>query len=380
MKNILFFCSIILFIVPGCSHHNKQMSDEEAEILFHDAPREIDNLVNTYQIPRINLVYMRDTSRLGIIGAADSLFVNGVDSLFMNNVFQAASLSKVVFSYIVMKMVDNGEIDLDQPVCKYVDIDRFEDKEMASKITPRMVLSHTTGLYNWSESPSSPEWPTSIITFHYPVDSCFGYSGEGYAFLQRAVEAIRNKPLNEIAKEEVFDQFDLKMTSYEWIPAYDNCALDGFNAAGENRGRREDLKANCAYTLRTTATDYAKFLNKTIMTNSGLSSRTYKEWLTPRSHAIRFADNHRECDSTMYWCLGMGVYVDPSEKAKPHIYWHWGDNGSFKSLFVIDKQLKKFFVFFTNSANGDKVDDAICRIFFKRDFNIQEWIDEKDDE
>ena len=87
-------------------------------------------------------------------------------------VFQAASLSKVVFAYIVMKMYQNGEIDLDTPICNYTDIDRFEDKESAAKLTARLVLNHRTGLPNWSTGPSSEEWPTSTITFKFPVDSC----------------------------------------------------------------------------------------------------------------------------------------------------------------------------------------------------------------
>ena len=72
-------------------------------------------------------------------------------------VFQAASLSKVVFAYIVMKMYQNGEIDLDTPICNYTDIDRFEDKESAAKLTARLVLNHRTGLPNWSTGPSSEE-------------------------------------------------------------------------------------------------------------------------------------------------------------------------------------------------------------------------------
>ena len=70
-------------------------------------------------------------------------------------VFQAASLSKVVFAYIVMKMYDKGEIDIDRPLYEYTDIDRFVDKDMAKKLTARLILMHRSGIDDWAASPSS---------------------------------------------------------------------------------------------------------------------------------------------------------------------------------------------------------------------------------
>jgi len=305
-----------------------------------------------------------------------------IGDLREDQMFQAASLSKVIFSYIVMKMVDSGEIDLDTPVCAYTDIDRFEDKEMASKITPRIVLSHTTGLYNWADSPSSDSWPTSTITFHFPVDSCYGYSGEGFAFLQRAVEDIRGKGLNDIATEEVFIPFDMPYSAYEWRPEFDSLVVAGFNLAGENRGRRESLRANCAYTLRTSSKEYMNFLIHAVINGEGLTPETYKEWLTPRSHAIRYIDEVRPADANMYWCLGMGVVVDYDEAGNPvpQQYWHWGDNGSFKALYVVDPAKGTAMDYFTNSAKGHWFCDEVCRLFMGESCGIQDWIDERDDD
>jgi len=119
-------------------------------------------------------------------------------------VFQAASLSKPVFAYIVMKMAHRGEIDLDEPLVNYTDAGRFENRDYASKLTARIVLSHKSGLPNWAVSPSSSEWPDSKIAFKFRPDSAFSYSGEAFAFLQRAVENIKGRGLEEIAKEEGF--------------------------------------------------------------------------------------------------------------------------------------------------------------------------------
>ena len=288
-------------------------------------------------------------------------------------VFQAASLSKVVFAYIVMKMYDRGEIELDTPICNYTDIDRFTDKESASKLTARMILNHRTGLPNWSKGPSTQEWPTSPITFKYAVDSCYGYSGEGFAFLQRAVENIRGMKIDDIAKEDVFGPLGMEYSSYEWQDMYDTLAVDGYNKAGENRGKGRHPRANVGYTLRTCAADYAKFLQELLNGNS-LSPEAKEVFFTPCSEkAIRYAKNHRECDNSIAWAMGIGTEDNP-EFGK--VLWHWGDNGSFKALFLVIPSANGYLTYFTNSNHGhDIINDVTALIIGNKEpFVVNDWI------
>jgi len=78
--------------------------------------------------------------------------VASVDSkapLDEESIFEAASMSKTVFAYLAMRMVDKGLLDLDTPLNTYLpypDIDRDERYKL---ITARMVLTHRTGFPNW---------------------------------------------------------------------------------------------------------------------------------------------------------------------------------------------------------------------------------------
>jgi len=322
-------------------------------------------------------IFEKDISIGGVI-LADSAY-NYTQPANNSSIFQAASLSKPLFAYIVMRMVDKGEIDLDTPICRYTDIERFEDKEMAAILTPRMVLSHTTGLPNWSARTSSNEWPTSVIKFKYPADSCFSYSGEGFAYLQRAVEAIRGASLDVIAREEVFVPLGMNSTSYGWLPQYDSIALDGFNRAAKNRGQGRHPRENSAYTLRTNASEYMRFLIA-VMEGKGLSATSHTEMLTPQLHAIRFAD-HPDCDSTIQWTIGLGaIYSDTAAADKreaPRYYYHLGDNGSFKALFVFRPEDRRGIVYFTNSANGHDIITSVTRATFGELLSIQDWLQKK---
>ena len=64
-------------------------------------------------------------------------------------VFEAASLSKPVFAYAVLKLVDSGKLELDTPLVKYLNRPYIENDDRVNLITARRVLTHTTGFPNW---------------------------------------------------------------------------------------------------------------------------------------------------------------------------------------------------------------------------------------
>lgn len=366
-KNFIFLLlSVVLF--TDCANNNLTISSKQ----IVEKIEAIDSLVTINNIPAFQYCYKYKNSFGDGQFSSDSL-TNLPFNLNDESIFQAASLSKPLFAYIVMRMVDNGEINLDTPICEYTDIERFADKEEAKKLTPRIVLSHRSGLPNWAESPSSEEWPSSTINFKYPADSCFAYSGEGYAYLQRAVEAIRHSTLDEIARKEVFEPLNMPTSSYQWLPIYDSLALPGYNRKGDNRGTGRHPRENCAYTLRTNAEEYTHFVNA-ILEGKGLSEASHKEMLTPQTHAIRYADEHRECDSTIYWCLGVGSVKENTNAEAPRYYWHWGDNGNFKALFVFEPENNNYIVYFTNSAKGHDIAAEVTKLFFDTELPIADWI------
>lgn len=299
-----------------------------------------------------------------------------------NTVFQAASLSKPLFAYIVMKMAGNNEINLDKPILDYLKEPRFltEQMEWARMLTPRVILSHKSGLPNWAASPSSDEWPNSSLSFKFVPDSAFSYSGEAFTLLQKAVESIKGESLQNIAIKEVFTPLGMNSSSYEWgredIPAlnYDLIAADGFNSKGENRGKGRHPRANCAYTLRTTAADYSLFL-AAMVKGVGLKPQYHKEMFTPQIKAVRYSDRDRICDNSIFWGLGIGIEKN-SELGD--IYFHWGDNGNFKALFIIVPSQGTHLVYLTNSAHGHSIIDNLTPLFFgnKEPLAISSWVND----
>ena len=272
----------------------------------------------------------------------------------------------MVFAYITLKLYDEGVIDLDTPIMNYYDNKRFapgEDSEYAKLLTPRMVLAHRTGLPNWAASPSSEEWPTSEIKFkkrpYQPGDSLpyFTYSGEGYAYLQHILEHLTGKSLNELATKYIFGPLKMENTWYGWREDFETKVTVGHQSDGTPAAIVRYPRANCGYTLMTCAHDYIKFLEK-LSIGWGLKDETFKEMTTPQ-----YEDTlHRIYGGLpISWGLGVGLTDDGA-------IWHWGDNGSFKSFFIIypsgTNDSKRILHYLSNSRNGLKILPDLLNEFF----------------
>lgn len=184
-------------------------------------------------------------------------------------IFEAASLSKPVFSYAVMKLVEKGKLDLDKPLIKYISKEylektflgtKVEDKRIF-KITARMCLSHTPGFPNWRGR-------GKLKIINEPGKK-FSYSGEGFGYLQRVVEKITGLGLNEYMKREVFIPLRMKNSFYVWIKKYDKLTAYPHGVMGKAEKKRKAKRGHAAASLHTTASDYAKYIIA-FMNNKGL--------------------------------------------------------------------------------------------------------------
>lgn len=289
-----------------------------------------------------------------------------------SSIFQAASLGKVVLAYTTLRLQDRGLIDLDKPLLTYYAYPRLLNQPNADKITARMVLGHTSGLPNWAENPLAPSWKTSSLSLKYVPDSCWNYSGEGYVFLQKALEQITHKSFETIAQEEVFRPLHMENSSFIWQPRFAANASTGHDKTSQPTEIKRFAEPYAAYSLLSTAIDYNRFL-QALVVGQGLKPATARLLLTPANAANRCGTPPNPADASIAWACGVGLATTSHGPA----IWHWGQNDDFQGFFMVFPARKESLLFFTNSANGLKMTDELLRLFIgPGQYRAMQWLNE----
>ncbi len=276
-----------------------------------------------------------------------------------NTVFEAASLSKPVLAYAALRMVARGELDLDEPLWNVLAYDRLRTDERGRRITPRLVLTHTTGLPNWGGTP--------LEFVRDPGDS-WGYSGEGFVFLQRALETKTGRSLDEIARREVFEPLGMTRSSYVWIPAYDSLAATPHDLLGDPREKNKPAEANGAASLHTTADDYARFV-AAVIKGEGLPAQLADSMIAPLVPVDNWGAEDRRAG--LFWGLGWGIQQGERGQA----IWHWGDNGNFRCYVIAYPEEGRGLVYFTNSFNGLSIAEDVVTLVVEDTHPAIAWLD-----
>lgn len=260
-------------------------------------------------------------------------------ALDAHSVFQAASLGKPVFAYAVLKLVEQGRLALDTPLMHYLPqgyrhrhqplkaepFDLVADPRIEA-VTARMVLTHTSGLPNWASGP---------LGFDAAPGTRWGYSGEGFVLLQRAVEALTGEPLDRFMASEVFQPLGMEHSSYVWKDELALKVVPGTKANGSPRTTLQLKQPIAAFSLYTSAEDYGKFL-ATVLNDAPLLQQ-----LTASPVPV-------EPRLGISWGLGWGL-----ETTRQGLYiWHWGNNTGYRAFVMASLQTGDGFVMLTNSENG----------------------------
>lgn len=224
------------------------------------------------------------------------------DPLQTDTIMYGASLTKTVFAYTVLQLVDRGKLeldtplayDLDKPLIQYDPEAIYPDKYGPYKdlagddrwklITPRMALTHSTGFANfwWTE-------PDQKLRIHFEPGTKYSYSGEGLILLQFVVENGKRSQglgvdVGELTQAN-FTRLGMTRTSLKWRPDFAGNLADGWNDKGEVGEHDERSKVRAAGSMDTTISDLSKFV-AALVKGEGLSKASRAEMVKPSLHII----------------------------------------------------------------------------------------------
>lgn len=263
-----------------------------------------------------------------------------------DTLFEAASMTKTIFAYTVMRLYEKGVIDLDAPLYKQLPFEKSSNTAYNKLLTARNILSHKSGLPNWGNS--------SDITYKFEPGTAFGYSGEAFEYLKRVLEKITDKDINTILKEEVIEPLKLENMYFKT----DETAMK-HKAHGHLNGLaiRKDMQSEIgvSHSLVTNSKSLAKFI-MALQQRKGLLPETFDIMFSKQTQLSK-ENSSNIWDYNEY--ISFGFFIEEAPFGK--VIKHGGSNGDFWATFRLYDDLNMGYIIMTNGNSGQFIRDNIER-------------------
>jgi CubicO group peptidase (beta-lactamase class C family) len=248
---------------------------------------------------------------------------------------------------VALKLIDAGKLGLDEAVYQYHVDEDIKDSPELEQLTVRHLLSHQSGFPNWRYLTDSDK-----LRFEFEPGDRFQYSGEGFEYLRKVLEAKFNKPLEELAEELIFDPLEMNDTHFYWSEEIDESryALE-HDEEGKALSINKNKEANGAANLMTTVKDYATFMTY-VLNGAELSKELYSQMISKQASVKEGVD------------FGLGWKIFPNLGNGEFALQHGGGDYGLKTLAVLFPESDRGILIFTNSENGMVVWKKILEEYF----------------
>ena len=179
-------------------------------------------LADKHGVPGANLAILQDgevaDTAYGVLNLR-----TGVEAT-PDSLFQIGSITKVWTATLVMKLVDEGVIDLDEPVIKYLPEFKVADPEVTKTVTVRHLLAHSSGIDGdlFIDTGRGDDCVEKYVAAcadlkqNHPLGATMSYCNSGYIVLGRLIEVLRGKSWDAVLREQLFAP--LGLTSAGTLP------------------------------------------------------------------------------------------------------------------------------------------------------------------
>jgi CubicO group peptidase (beta-lactamase class C family) len=288
-----------------------------------------------------------------------------------STLFGAASMSKPVTAMAVLRLVQEGKIDLDVDVNTYLKSWKIPANEFTENrpVTVRELLSHTSGIgthngmiYDPDKGvptilailEGKPPATTPPVRVEWEPGKKYAYANGGYLILELLITELTGKPFAEAMKELVLAPIGMSQSTYEAplspvkaataATAYDESGTSGTTAA-------HFVEPNAAAGgLWTTASDYAKFVIELEKEYAGESHRVLDQKMARMMVTAGMGPSE-----SIRWGLGVHVGGTP-----PHIYFEHGGSAVYQ-CDMVGYPSGDGVVVLTNGGGGGSLSDQIVR-------------------
>lgn len=277
-----------------------------------------------------------------------------------NSTYRIGSISKTFTSVLVLKAVEENKLDLNQTIDKY-----FSTIKNAEKITIKHLLTHRSGIHNFTNDKDYLTWNTQPKTENEMVaimskagsdfepDSKAAYSNSNFVLLTYILQKTFNKPYAQLLQEYIIKPVGLQNTSMggKINPTKNECKSYVFNGSWKPETETDVSIPLGAGGIISTAGDLTKFANA-LFSGKILNPNSLEIMKTIKEH------------------YGMGLFKIPFYNETG--YGHTGDIDGFTSVFsyFYDKHISYALVSNGSNYNSNNISIAVLSAAYNKPFEI----------
>ena len=230
-----------------------------------------------YKVPGVSIAVIKDykidwAKGYGLADTSQKIPVN------TETMFSAGSISKFLMAVTALKMVEDGQIDLEKPINNYLTSWKIAQNDFTKKtpITLRMLLSHSAGTSQSSYFGFIPNQPlptiveilsgakiseTRPVVVNSEPNKEFRYSGGGSMIAQLALMDVSKQSFSNLTQQILFEKLGMKNSTFEQpLPLkFKKQSSWAYSSASWFKGMPYVYPQQAAAGLYTTPTDLAKF-------------------------------------------------------------------------------------------------------------------------
>lgn len=331
-----------------------------------EVDRFVGQLVEQHELPGLGLAIIKE----GEIVYQKTFGYREVESctpLDADTVMYGASLTKFVFSALVMELAHEGRLDMDASIATLLpkplpDYMRYADlagDERWRDLTLRRLLAHQSGFPNFRFFPPNSDFdPDAKLAFVFDPGVRYGYSGEGYYVAQLVVEEALGIKTGPELQKRFFDPLKMTRTSLTWQDNFRPNFAQGYTVDGENKGHNMQSNVRAAGSMDTTLHDFSRWV-AAFMAGDLIAPEARKELFRPGLPITSMrqfppwdpTDNPANKKSSLAAGIGVETFTGP----RGHGFLKGGHNDKTDNMLLCLTEQDECILLLMNTAKGDRV-------------------------
>jgi CubicO group peptidase (beta-lactamase class C family) len=203
--------------------------------------QQIPRWMSKYEVPGVIIAVIEE----GMVSWSNAYGVADLEEhapMTTETVCRVESISKSVTARAIMKLVEEGLINLEDPLVKHIHSWQFPPSEAdVQNITIRQLLSHSSGLtlgtlgLEYAPNAIRPTLRESLskeVKMVHKPGMAFNYSNVSYHLLELLIEDVTGKAYSEYMQEEILDPLGMTDSGFEWREDFITPVPNGYEQNG----------------------------------------------------------------------------------------------------------------------------------------------------